>query len=484
MVACKGDPSPDDGSSDTAGETPTSGGETGDTQSAEPTGCEPPEDLPADPIVMTGSVQYTVGDAFFMELVDLQLVDTTVYAVGPGGLMAFDVSDPAKPFLANHFMTEEHYKFHRVEPLDDGLVVATQRDEELVIVDMTTEPPALLFEQRINGVEGIARAGDYILLTIRDHGVQAVDVSTPTTPRPEPTVPGLSAPWELSAVVDGWTYAADAALGLVPIDATDPQALVVHEPIPMQGILHVAADEHALYASTGSGGVVILDRSDPAVPTTLATVSVAGSAVMAAVDGDILYVADHEGITTLDVTDRSAPVPIGIEVSEEFALAVDAGDGIAWVGDWTILAGYAVDPTIQAPDLDLASDSLGLPVEGGTTTATLHNRGGAPLSITGVSTTDLDKVTATVDAEVIEPGGTATLQVTSTGGDTLDGIVCLASNDPDRPVLELPTTAGVEEPPIGELAPDFELTELGTGDLHRLSDHLGQPVLLVLFAYW
>ena len=66
-----------------------------------------------------------------------------------------------------------------------------------------------------------------------------------------------------------------------------------------------------------------------------------------------------------------------------------------------------------------------------------------------------------------------------------NGAVCIASDDPASPALEIQVLREHDEIsiPLGTAAPDFVLTDID-GDTHRLSEQLGHPVLLVYFATW
>lgn len=449
-----------------------------------PASCAPPDELPTDPITDLGQVQYTVGDRFFMELVDLEIVGERVWAVGQGGLLDFDISDPDAPVLANQYSTFETSRFHRVEPLPEPYVAATVRDERVMVFDTSTSPPTVVWELGVPGAEGLASHEDLLYLTARDTGLMVFDIADPAAPDFLAIVPGLDKPWELSEVVDGWMYAADAALGLVPIDLREPAEPEIGTPVPISGLQHVAAAGQHLYGSAGTEGIVVFDRSDSAAPVELLRVPTGGSVTMSAVDGQLLVAADHEGVFAMEVSNPTEPRLIGREETEQFALAVDVVGEELWVGDWTILAGMRVDAEVEAPELDLPLEELGLPEEGGETSVSLHNRGGAPLELVGATVSD-DRVQVSAEPWVLEPGETGSLSLSYSGGEEpLDATLCLASSDPDESTFELPVRAGSSEPPIGEYAPDFELVNLATGETHRLSDHLGAPVMLSLFAYW
>ncbi|MCK6520150.1 hypothetical protein L6R49_01805 [Myxococcota bacterium] len=453
-----------------------------------PTSCEAPASLPTDTLTQTGQDkrgQDKPGQGFFVELIDLELHGERAYGVGQGGLMVYDIADPAAPALIGAHPPAGNGRYHRVEVIRDGLVAVTHRDRGLELVDVS-DPAAMATLGVISraGLEGMAWDGDRLWLTDRARGLLPVDLSDPTRPVEGAATPGLSAPWELSPVQTGWSYVADNALGVVPIDLSNPDAPVIHPAVALPGATqHVAVADGHLYAAIGGAGVAVLSLADPAAPSLLRVVPTGGSAAQVSAADGLLWVADHEGVVVYDLSDPADPQPLAREQTEQFALAVRAAPGdAAWVGDWNILSGWVLDRDGAAPSLDPSTDSPRLPAEGGEATVRLTNRGDAPLTLSGATVGD-ERVTVEVSAASIEPGEEALLRLTWAGGESLDTTLCLASNDPDEPTLSLKLTAGVVGDYLGQAAPDFALTDLD-GDTHRLSEQLGAPVLLAYFATW
>ena len=432
----------------------------------------------SDPITELDTINF---QPTLVELVDLEIVDDVVYAVGQGGLVILD-SDPAA--ITTIFVGGSD-RFHRVEPLEAGIVAMTHRDRGLTIADVSDpEDPRRLASENAFGWEGLSYHEGVLYVTERDYGVRALDVSDPSNPVEIGAGAGLSAPWELSAARDGWIYAADNVLGVVPIDISEPSSPVVGDAIDLDAAaLHVRVHGDYLYASAGAAGVVVLDLADPSAPLPVARVSTGGSVVMTAVADGLLYAVDHEGLAVFDVGDPTAPVPVGREQTPQFALAVDARDDIAWVGDWTAVETWSVDRDARAPEAELSIDDVAIPTGGGSQEVTVANRGGGTLHLLGATSSD-DRVTIEVSAAEVAPGEEVRVRLTYAGGDdTLDAEVCIATDDADGPTLSLAVTAGKDDAWIGQPAPDFALTDLD-GTTHRLSEQLGHPVMLVYFATW
>lgn len=471
LLACADDKS----SPDTAGE-PT------ETAAPEPwtplSGpCEAPATLPADPLTMEGSVRVQqVDGSGFLEAIDVDLEGDLAHVVGQGGYLIFDVTDPSAPTKLYGPWESGRGKLHRVEPLADGIVATSQRDEGVYLWDASAPAESeIVGEIAGSGMEGLAWVDGLLYVTVRDEGLRVYDVSDPAAPALVGSAAGLEAPWELASSGDGWLYAADNTLGVVPIDIRDPGAPLVGEPLALEGgALHVRYAEDRLYVAIGGDGVAILDVSERASPQLLHTLSTGGSAVMSAVGDGILWVVDHEGLAAFDLR-ADPPTPIQQERTEQFALAVDASGARAFVGDWNIFEIWALSED-EAPALDLPSETLRYADGVGETTIT--NRGAGTLTLSGASAGDA-AVLVDVSATTLDPGASATLRVS---GLTADTTLCLASDDPDEPLRELSVLASAA-PPAGVAAPDFALQGID-GLTYRLSEQLGHPVLLSYFATW
>lgn len=443
-----------------------------------PAGCAAPAELPEDPLTLVGSVRVgQVDGSGFLEALDVEVSGELAFAVGQGGLLIFDVSAPAAPEKLYGPWESWRGKLHRVEPLAEGYLATSQRDEGVYLWDVS-DPSVATVVGTIEdaGLEGLHYADGLLFVTARDEGLRVYDVSDPSAPSLVASAPGLDAPWELAATGDGWLYAADNTLGVVPIDVRNPLSPVVGTPVALDApALHARYVDDRVYASAGGDGVVILDVSTRDAPTLMDRVVTGGSAVMSDVSDGRLWVVDHEGVLVFDLSE-DPPAPLQAEATEQFALAVDAEGGLAYVGDWNLLEIWSIDAGIEAGALDLPSETLRW--SGGEASATLTNRGAGALRLLG-ATVDDPAVAVEVSTTTLGPGESATLRLS---GLTADTSACLASDDPDDPVLALEVRSAAA-PPAGEAAPDFALQDLD-GQTHRLSEQLGHPVLLAYFATW
>ncbi len=445
-----------------------------------PAECSAPAELATDPITLTDEV-LPGEDGGLYEFVDIELADGVAYAVGQGGLVILD----PEPGAARVLGLGGGQRFHRVEPLGNGIVAVTHRDQGLVLFDASNPgAPTQLGSLGAVGMEGMAASDGRLYASVRDLGVVVIDVSDPARPAQVGEGLGLSAPWELSKPRDGYIYAADNTLGVVPIDISDPLAPLVGTPVDLGApVLHVTVDGDDLYASTGGQGVVVLNLADPARPAQVTTLSTGGSVVMADVADGLLVAADHDGIALWDASVPAAPVPLGRQATPQFALGVAVADDVAWVADWTAVEGWALDRAALAPEMSLSSTEVLVAEEGGSVLIDVTNHGATTLSLLGATTSD-PRLVVEAGAATIASGEVGGLRVTFTpDGEPLDATVCVASDDPDSPIAELRVGTSSGDPYIGLPAPDFELPGID-GERYRLSDQLGHPVMLAYFATW
>jgi hypothetical protein len=472
-------------------------GETDDTQITDdtddtdvgpvvlPDTCVAPSDLGQDPLIERGNVfkgEDTPSPEPFAEIVDLELLNAnTLLGVGQGGLMTYDVSDPDNPGFYNFHPTDTQGRFHRVEPLDDGHIVVVHRDFTMEFLDMSDPAnPDRFREEGVSGVEGLLWHDGVLWVTQRGEGIHVYERTGDRNYNRTDTIEGLATPWELSKpTTQEWSYVADSTLGLVPFDLN---ARAFGDAVELSAApLHVAVQGDFVYVALGGHGVAILDASSPNDLTQVAQVETSGSAVEVWVDDDLLWVADHSGVAVFDVSDPSAPVPIGREITEQFALGMYSSGTLGYVGDWNYMRILEVFPDAGTPDADWSTDAVHLDQDGEVRTVTVTNMGRGTLELTG-ATVPGDNLSVIASTDSLASGESGTLTLTFTGG-SVSGNLCISSNDPDGAVTEIPLTSGVAQPPVGQDAPDFTVQGLD-GNTYSVSEHLGEPIFLVFYASW
>ena len=457
--------------------------------------CTAPEALPTDPIVELGSLSSIEEGAgpspVFMELVQVQLDPgrEMLWGVGQGGLFGFDISDPSVPVLVSQSPDGGHGRYYNlwVFGADDpgaGLIYTTHRDIGLWVIDTDDlDAPDNVYTWGRAGLAGMSVVENHLYIAKHSGDVQILDISERSSPVEVGTVSGMSVGWTVVAG-DGVLYGGDNVEGVVVFDLSDPHLPIAERSIDVGGgVQALAVSGDTLFAAAGSAGVVSLDISDPLHPVWLDTWAAGASVQDVAVDGDTLWAVTQASVIAIDVSDPSVLAPVSSRETPFWAMAVDAGDGAAWVGDWGAVRGYARTPDIAAPDLSLGASELLLSDTANTITVPIINRGSADLHLVGLES-DEAGLSASVNQMTVAPGAQASMRIHWSGG-ALDAEICIASDDPDRPIqtLKVHVGSGGGVGAVGTVAPDFVLTDLD-GVHHRLSEMVGHPVVLVYFATW
>lgn len=468
-----------DGSADTAADTaadPDTAADTGEPLVFEtlPVGCTPGT-ATDDPVHLATSLSVTADEPgeSFMELLDVDIDGPEAWSVGQGGLVVGAIAGDGT--LSQVHRDPGQGRYHRVE-LSPELVFLVHRD-----IGIESRPRTNLGQpgERMGapGDEGMAVVGDRLYVANRSRGTVVYTLDGASLPTESGAGGGGGATWELAAVADTHLLGADNIDGVVVIDISSPDAPVLAATVSVGGSTYdIAVDGDYAYAAAGGDGVVVLDIGDPSSPVPVAWANTGGSAVSVAVSSGVLWVADHTAISAWNVADPLSPSPIGWEEVQQFALGVGAHAGGAVLGDWGFFEAWTLDTSVLAPALDTPLD--GLRAANGIAEATLYNRGQGNLVLTDAQA---EGATVLASASTIPPGGSATLRVAYEG--TAPSSVCVGTNDPDVPTLTLAISADGDEAPVGEVAPDFSLPTV-TGEVVRLSEQLGHPVMLSYFATW
>ena len=303
-------------------------------------------------------------------------------ATGQGGLVVYDVEPGSDPVTRGHAGAGDgaFIRYYQLLSAEPGLVWVTHRGVGLDTVDISdADQPTRITRADARGYEGLGRHGDWLYVASTEGRVDVYDVSTPRNPILASSVSGLGRPWDVH-VVDGTAYVADGEIGVVALDLSSPGTPSVAGTVESAGMpvrLDADGDGH-LYVAAGVGGLEILDLSSPLAPRLVARVDVGGSAQDVALDDGIVGVTTQEAVVLLDVGREGRPDdprPHAYEETEQFAMTLDAEDGVWVVGDWIILGTWTVAPE-PAPALDASQPLLAFLDGSETRELQLRNRGG------------------------------------------------------------------------------------------------------------
>jgi len=422
-----------------------------------------------------------------IEMLDSALDDDRFWAVGQGGLFSFDLSGPS-PELDDHYPNTGG-RYHRLLLLDGSedhppLVYATNRTQGLVVIDRS-DPSALSRVHQISkqNFGGLTKRGDFVYIIEHDGDLTVMDIGDPVSPVEGATIYADGHPWNVVAGADA-LYTADNTHGVGVFSLDDPAAPIFERHVDIEtGAQDVAVAGDHLYAAAGSAGLIVLAINEPNHPEEIARLELGTPIIDVTLDGNIAWLVDQESVWAVDVTDPYHPFVLGKADTPRFAMTVAAADHQAWVGDWTAVGGYALDTSISSPVLSAAPDTLYLAPGQEDVSVVLRNDGAVDAALSAWNASD-SEATFTMDAMTI-PGASSAAGMLHWPTSLSNGAVCIASDDPASPALEIQVLREHDEIsiPLGTAAPDFVLTDID-GDTHRLSEQLGHPVLLVYFATW
>lgn len=459
--------------------------------------CEPPAELPPSPLVRTARLNLRGQGPVHMLDVAVDWMRGMAYMVGTGGFFIAQYDGERvrqRDFIRNLWVHGPdggpRSNFSTLERITERHVATTNRNLGLTIIDVAAVE--LVASIELPDASGLLTVGETLLVLTHAGEVVSFDISDPTMPREIGRIDGLGNPWQLVADGDR-AYVADNAQGLVVLDIGDPAApTVVGATQTIGAAQDVSILDGFAYVAVGAAGIEVFDLAEPDAPASVAEVDYGGAVISVFADAGLLWGTTQEAVVVLDVREPVTPVPLGSEVTEEWAMKVAARGRTALVADWKQFLSYSIDPQVRAPDADPSlSELLFLDDEtpdGDSIEVGFHiaNRGSADLVLSGAGSDD-PRFGVAVDRTVVPSGERARVFVTFTDdGEPVESTVCVATNDPDTPLQHITLAETTDtQTSAGEIAPDFELPSVEDDEVrYRLSDQIGHPVVLAYFATW
>ncbi len=452
-----------------------------------------------------------LGDRYngpaFSELGDLEVVEDVVWFCSSViGLNAYDASEPHKlrklDDVAFSDGNRTYPRCHHLAVADSGEVYVSQRanslSSESFLSTIDGSDPNHLVEistqVRAENVEGLTVMGDHVLVAAHEAGLLVFDrVSNGGLADAGQLTEGLTNPWQVRTRGD-LAYIADGEGGLAIVDVSDPSQPTLRSTLAVGGAAKdLVVSNDVVYLAAGATGVAVVDVSDPDVPLLIEIEDTPGSALAVALGNDALFVSDWNDVR---VFDRSEPTDLTLRGHEPLTLSPGISSrslGIAAAGDWffsgnwTELVSYQHFPERQAPDLTTNPGLLlfGSAEPGDSTSALLelHNAGTEPVVLDQVKTSSKVLSVSNLPTGALQPGERHTMSVSlSPKNDTpFDGWLNLFSDDADQPKQCVRAEGNRGGMWIGDAVADIDFVSLD-GDIVRLSDFTGQPVMLAYFA--
>jgi hypothetical protein len=423
-----------------------------------------------------------------VHLLDIEGDEATglLYTVGSGGLFVIrDMGDRLEA-VTNSSLAGVRGSFDKVEVLDEGLLSLSSRSRGLTVLD-GSRPGELqqLSTVALDDASGMAWSAPYLYVTSHLGEVKILDLSDPRAPENIGTLEGLGNPWEIR-VIGQRGYVADNTLGVVVLDLTDPIAPQILRTVETSGgAQDLWIDAETLYVAVGSAGVEAFSLVDPDSPAPVSLIDVGSSVVSVTVANGTLWASDHESVIAVDVRSPEIPLPLGAQRTAQWAMHVYARDDVAFVADWGQVAAYGVERNVSGPDLDVSRRELFVVSGDREIQLSLTNRGSTPLRLLGAGVDD-PRFRVEYEHAELNAGESGLIRLLfADDGESVQTTLCLATNDGDEGLLEIPilTNPSGASAGLGEPAPDFVLRDID-GETHQLSAQLGYPVVLIYFATW
>jgi len=474
------------GGDDTGGTGDTGGDDTGAPDANwrdVPAGCDPGTSPHQDPVYEVGS--YFVQGDLFAEGTDIELDGDVAWTAGQGGVWSVDISDPENPRYLGK-AEEGGGRWYHVLPGPDDALYVTNRERGMTVMNRSNPAsPKVVGETASEGPAGMTMRDDRLYVANMLGSLETYDISDPLDPVPLDELGGLANAWAVKISGDH-AYVADNTLGLVVVDLGDPDAPALVGSFETAGgaqDLDISADGSAVYVATGGAGVETFSLADPTAPESLGAIDVDNAVISVAVGGDTLWAVNHQDVVAFDIALPTSPVLVNTEQTEQFSMHVAADAERSWVADWGYITSFATVEGTAGPDASFSTGQVFLPGDGGSATLQLHNLGNAELELLGAEPSD-ERLSVQAESLTLDPGEAGGVRVSWDGGEALDATLCLATDDPDEPTVEI-TISGDQDgnPALGTDAPDFTLRDL-EGRNYTLSHAIGRPVFIAFFATW
>ncbi|MCK6526059.1 choice-of-anchor D domain-containing protein [Myxococcota bacterium] len=415
-------------------------------------------------------------------------LDLSSVSLSPGTSFDFSLSgDPAPVLLEPGAETVAEVVYAPTDDTDDVgslLVESDDPDSPLVEVplsgsrtvtpDIEVDPTLLDFGVLALGAAAtrsaeIRNAGgaDLTLGSLSLSGATAPGFAITADPGGSVLAPGESAQVEVTLVL----AQTGASTGQVVIPSDDPDEdpvyidlVALYDAVPEIDVSPTVVDFGTLEVGTTASQVVEV-RNIGAATLDVGSLSLSGSA-----DFSFSALAFPGAVPPGGVVDVTVSYFVSDEVADSGILSIPSNDADEPVVEVALFGEATLHPDIEVVPTTLAFGSV--PVGSASSlTATISNVGSADLDLTSLTLSGSSAFGLTLNPapRTLLPGESVLMQVTYTppAGTSHTGVVAVASDDPDEPIVNVSLNGTgevivLEEPPVADAGPDRTEVPLDT----------------------
>jgi hypothetical protein len=238
---------------------------------------------------------------------------------GAGGLLIFDVSDPASPTQVGRLVPQ--HDIGRVALIDENHVAildslfseqSWQLTHFLQIVDVSNPAaPMRIGSVQVHNLADITVAGDFIYLTAEDAGLQVVSITDRKNPRIVAVYDSPGTAWGV-AVSGSQAFLADGEAGLQVLDLGAPPNPRLLGSYTFGATLDVATAGHLAYVADGHAGLQILDITQPKNPRGVASLTLDDYVDSIQVESNFVLLGGKKGLHVVDTEDPMTPQTLSL----------------------------------------------------------------------------------------------------------------------------------------------------------------------------
>jgi len=274
---------------------------------------------------------------------DVVKKDNLLYvAQGEGGLIIYNVSDPANPVLVS-LTTEKLRGYAGKIAMKDSAVYLAANTFGINVVDVRAPdtPVVTITNLGIKPARNFHVMGNYLFTAISEQGVGIAEISYPAEPDVRGQFPTTGYAYGLTTSADSnYLFVAGGEMGLSIYNISDfqegygiyPRVGWCDTPGDAEAIV-INESESVAFLACGTAGLQILNYSDTANIFIVGSYDSAGYAKDLQYRDDRIYLsANLGGLQIIDVSDITAPKLLGA-VETKYALGLDIDENYIYLAD-------------------------------------------------------------------------------------------------------------------------------------------------------